>query len=85
MIEQEGMYIDSFVRIQDSIGQGFGVNVNWKVQLKTKILWDFTIQCDYLIEARRPDIVVIDEVKKETVIMYVIKNEKRSRNTDYGK
>ena len=85
MIEYEGMQIDSFVRIQDSIGQGFGVNVNWKVQLKTKILWDFTIQCDYLIEARRPDTVVIDKVKKETVIMYVIKNEKRSRNTDYGK
>ena len=30
-----------------------------------KILWDFTIQCDTNIEARRPDIVVIDKAKKE--------------------
>ena len=30
-----------------------------------KILWDFTIQCDHVIEAREPDIVVADKVKKE--------------------
>ena len=24
-----------------------------------KLLWDFTIQCDYIIESRRPDIVVV--------------------------
>ena len=55
-----------------------------------KILWDFTIQCDHMIEPRRPDIVVADKVKKETLIIdvaylgiqeYVIKNEKRSANT----
>ena len=32
-----------------------------------KILWDFNIQCDHIIEARRPDIVV-DEVKKAAMI-----------------
>ena len=31
-----------------------------------KILWDFTIQYDHIIEARRPDIVVVD---KETMII----------------
>ena len=36
-----------------------------------KILWDFTIQCDHMIEARRPDIVVVDKVKKETMIIDV--------------
>ena len=36
-----------------------------------KILWDLTIQCDYVIEARRPDIVVVDKVKKETMIIDV--------------
>ena len=30
-----------------------------------------TIQCDYTIEARRPDIVVVDKVKKETMIIDV--------------
>ena len=38
---------------------------------KFKILWDFTTQCDYMIEARRPDIVVVDKVKKETMIIDV--------------
>ena len=36
-----------------------------------KILWDFTIQCDHMIEARRPNIVVVDKVKKETMIIDV--------------
>ena len=43
-----------------------------------------------MVEARKPDIVVVDKVKKETMIVdvaipgdtkYVIKNEKTSRNT----
>ena len=28
---------------------------------KCKILWDMTIQCDHVIEARRPDIVVVEK------------------------
>ena len=36
-----------------------------------KILRDFTIQCDHMIEARIPDIVVVDKIKKETVIIDV--------------
>ena len=31
---------------------------------KTKVLWDFNIQCDHIIEARRPDIVIVDKEKK---------------------
>ena len=34
----------------------------------SKILWDFTIQCDRKIEARRPDIVFIDRKEREVVI-----------------
>ena len=30
-----------------------------------KILWDFSIQTDHIIEARRPDLVVVD--KKERI------------------
>ena len=33
-----------------------------------KILWDFTVQCDRNIEARRPDIVFIDKTVREAVI-----------------
>ena len=36
-----------------------------------KLLWDFTIQCDRMVEARRPDIVFADKKKKETKILDV--------------
>ena len=36
-----------------------------------KILWDFTVQCDRKIEARRPDIVFIDKKEREVVIIDV--------------
>ena len=29
-----------------------------------KILWDFNVQTDHVIEARRPDMIIIDRVKK---------------------
>ena len=36
-----------------------------------KIIWDFSIQCDHMIEARRSDLPVADKVKKETMIINV--------------
>ena len=36
-----------------------------------KILWDFNIQTDKVIQARRPDIVVIDKETKTAVIIDV--------------
>ena len=36
-----------------------------------KILWDFTVQSDRKIEARRPDIVFIDKKEREVVIIDV--------------
>ena len=36
-----------------------------------KLLWDFNIRTDKLIEARRPQIVLIDNKNKETPIVYV--------------
>ena len=36
---------------------------------EAKILWDFTIQCDHLIQSRRPDIVVVEKAKKEYKII----------------
>ena len=34
-----------------------------------KLLWEFTIQCDRFIEARRPNIVLVDKKNKEVKIM----------------
>ena len=36
-----------------------------------KLLWDFTIQCDRMVEARRPDIVFVDKKKREIKILDV--------------
>ena len=33
------------------------------------LLWDFTVQCDQKIEARRPDIVFVDKKEREVVVM----------------
>ena len=56
---------------------GFDVNEKWyehepeKVvgNDSWKILWDFTLQTDHVIEARRPDIVTIDKTKNEFKII----------------
>ena len=31
---------------------------------RTKVLWDFNIQCDHIIEARRPDILIVEKEEK---------------------
>ena len=36
---------------------------------RCKLLWDFTIQTDKVLEHRRPDIVVIDKEKKGCIII----------------
>ena len=36
-----------------------------------KLLWDFNIRCDNMIEARRPDIVVLHKKEKECLIVDV--------------
>ena len=68
---------------QDSIGQGFDRKLGYNrariwyeheaesvVENENfKILWDFTIQCDDMTEARRPYILVVDKLKKETMII----------------
>ena len=35
-----------------------------------KLLWDFDVQMDHLISARRPDLIVINEKKKTWKIVY---------------
>ena len=51
-----------------------------------KILWEFTIQCDTNIQARRPDIVVTDKAKKEVKNVDVtIPGDKRLNEREVGK
>ena len=41
-----------------------------------KLLWDFDIQTDHLISARRPDLIVINKKKKK-------KKEKKEKLQNY--
>ena len=34
-----------------------------------KILWDFSIQTDHVIEAQRPDLVVVDKKRRTCIII----------------
>ena len=38
---------------------------------KAKILWDFMIQCDKMIEHRKPDIVLVDKVQQKCLVIDV--------------
>ena len=39
---------------------------------EVKILWDINIQCDNIIQARRPDIILIKKKQKEAVIVDIV-------------
>ena len=44
---------------------------------KVKLLWDMCIQTDHVIQARRPDLVVVDKAKKEiTIIDFAVPADK---------
>ena len=59
-----------------------------------KILWDFNIYCDRVIRAKRPDITIVDKVKKEVAFVNILviaderiyekENEKISKYKDLG-
>ena len=53
---------------------------------KCKILWDFTNQTDHIIQARRPDIVLVNKQERTCQLIDVVekwwkKRKKRLRNT----
>ena len=57
--------------------RGFKISDKWYQQQpesvveneQFKVLWDFTIQTDIEIHARRPDIVIVDKNSNETIIL----------------
>jgi hypothetical protein len=57
---------------------------------EVKILWDFNVYCDRMIEARRPDIVVVDKRNAETKIIDIavpgdfrVKDKEQEKITKY--
>ena len=51
----------------------------------SKILWDFTVQCDRKIEARRPDIVIIDKEREVVIIDVAIPGDDRVKDKELEK
>ena len=48
-----------------------------------KILWGFTVQCDWKIEARRPEIVFVDNRDREAIIIDIaIPGDRRVKGED---
>ena len=51
-----------------------------------KVLWDFNVQCDRIVEARRPDIVFVNKHAKEAMIIDVaIPGEARLKDKELEK
>ena len=52
----------------------------------SKLLWDFMIQCDRIIQARRPVIILCDKVKMEVKIIDIASpGDSRIRNKEQEK
>ena len=39
---------------------------------EVNLLWDMNIQCDNVVEARRPDVVVVSKEEKKCIIVDVV-------------
>ena len=44
-----------------------------------KVLWDINIQCDNLIDARRPDLIVIDKKEQKGIIIDIAVPDDRKK------
>ena len=51
-----------------------------------KVLWDFMVQCDRVIQARRPDVIVVDKKQKEVrIIGIAIPSDCRIKDSEQEK
>ena len=50
-----------------------------------KILWDFSIQTDHVIEAQRPDLVVVDKEKSSKIIDFAVPGDSRIEEKEKDK
>ena len=78
---------------------GFNASEKWYAQKAEgslenddmKLFWDMSIQCDNVIEARRPDIVVIDQKRTSCFIVDIVipadvtVGEKKNKKENVGK
>ena len=65
MLRWQGISIDRVYPLVETEAEKSDESENFK------ILWDFTVQCDRIIEARKPDIVFIHKMEREAFIIYI--------------
>ena len=53
---------------------------------EVNLLWDMNIQCDNVVEARRPDVVVVSKKEKKCIIVdVVIPGDSRMHKIEFEK
>ena len=50
-----------------------------------KILWDFSIQTDHVIEGRRPYLLIVDKTNKTCKIDFAVHGDRRIETKKIGK
>ena len=51
-----------------------------------KLLWDFNIQTDHLIRARRPDLIIINKKKRTCkIVNFAVPADHRIKQKEYEK
>ena len=48
-------------------------------------MWDFSIQTDHVIEARRPDLVVVDKKERSEIIDFAVPGDSRIEEKEKDK
>ena len=67
-------------------GQISGTNTLQSKWYKIQVLWDFSVQCDRMVEARRPDIIFVDkQAKVAKIINIVIPGDARVKTKNWRK
>ena len=76
-----------YKRRHDNLGK----IVHWKLESVLeneyyKILWDFSIQTDHVIEARRPDLVVVNKKERSCkIIDFAVPGDRRIEEKEKDK
>ena len=53
--------------------------------MEMEILWDFSIRTDHVIEARRPDLLVVDKKRSCKIIDFAVPGDSRIQKKEKDK
>ena len=87
MITEGKKYIGSFLESVILKLEINGMNMSQSVLENEdyKILWDFSIQTDHVIETQRPDLVVVDKERSCKIIDFAVPGDRRIEEKEKDK